>query len=233
MLSFGTARTRHLPRSPAPTKVLFVDGKATRQHEGMVALIDAADDLTVMGSCAGTAAERLVALLEPDVVLLDADLRGPEGRRRLGVLLATSGWVRVMVVTDVADPVAVIETLAAGGSGYLLRSTSGARLVYAIHDVMEGRVPIEPRLVTAIRDRLLGASPAAVQGREFQTLTPRERTVLAHVAVGMTNDEIAAELVLARGTVKLHVQHVIAKLGVANRTQAAVYAARRGLSVDP
>lgn len=199
-------------------------------RDAVALLLDAAEDLAVAGVCDHAEAERSVAAVGPAVVLLDADLRSGIGRRRLKAILSISARARVVVLTEVADPVAVLETLAAGGSGYLLKTGSGARLVHAIHDVVDGRVPISPTLLASMREHLTrSVSFSASAGAKSESLTRRELTVLSHLAAGRTNAQIARELVLSPGTVKLHVQHVIAKLGVANRTQAAVYAARSGL----
>jgi two-component system response regulator DevR len=143
-------------------------------------------------------------------------------------VLTVSARVRVVILSAVRDPLALVEALGTGASGYLL--STGPRTARALHEVMDGRVPIDPRLTELLRDRL---GPATASGAgtaaRVDRLTPRENTVLGLVALGLTNEQIARELVLSTGTVKLHVQHLIHKLGVANRTQAAVHAARLGL----
>ncbi len=187
-------------------------------------------DIEVVGEADLRDATELVGALAPDVVLIDADLRAPAARRLVAMMITAAPRVRLLVVTGLADPSAMVEALVAGASGYVLKSRAVGRLPRAVHLVMDGRVPLDDDVVRALRERMARPAPLPSAATTVDVpLTPRELTVLRLVGQGLTNEQIAAELVLASGTVKLHVQRIIAKVGVANRTQAAVYAARKGL----
>lgn len=217
-------------RGPALTTVLVVDDDVLERAHTR-ALLEEQEGMVLVGDCDTGSAVDAVTRLAPEVVLLDADLRGPAGRRGLIAVLTASARARVIVLTALGDPAALFEALVVGASGYLLKTQAAARLPTAIQQVMDGRVPVDPDMVALMRERLARPAPYEPQKQAGveQPLTRRELTVLRHVAAGLTNEQIAAELVLSPGTVKLHVQHIIAKLGVANRTQAAVHAAQSGL----
>jgi DNA-binding NarL/FixJ family response regulator len=216
-------------RRARATRVLLVDEQPMARRALRLLLRDE-PELEVVGESDQTDAPDQARVLAPDVVLIDADLRGAAGRRQIATVITASPRVRVLVVTGLADPTALVEALLAGASGYLLKTRAVGRLPRAIHEVMDGRVPIDDEVVRALRERLARPAPRPPgQDAADVPLTAREFTVLRLVGEGLTNEQIAADLVLAPGTVKLHVQRIIAKLGVANRTQAAVYAARKGL----
>ncbi len=215
------------------TRILLVDEQPLARRALRLLLRDE-PDLEVVGEADPVEAPEQTAVHAPDLVLLDADLRGAAGRRLISTLITAAPRSRVLVVTGLADPTALVEALLAGASGYLLKTRAVGRLPRAIHQVMDGRVPIDDEVVRALRERLARPAPRpATQTTADVPLTARELTVLRLVGEGLTNEQIAADLVLAPGTVKLHVQRIIAKLGVANRTQAAVYAARKGLLPTP
>jgi DNA-binding NarL/FixJ family response regulator len=216
-------------RSPRATRVVLVDDQPLARRALSLLLRDE-PGLSVVGETGTAEAVERVSALDPDLVLLDTDLRVPAGRRLIASLITAAPRARVLLVTGLADPAALVEALLAGGSGYVLKNRAVGRLPRAVHQVMDGRVPIDEEVVGALRERLTRPAPRpAAAPTSDVPLTPRELTVLRLVGEGLTNEQIAVELVLAAGTVKLHVQRIIAKLGVANRTQAAVYAARKGL----
>ncbi len=218
-------------RGPRPTRVLVVDDQPVARRALRLLLRDE-PEVEVVGEADRAGAAALAARLAPDLVLLDADLRGTADRRLVGALLTAAPRARTLVVSAQDDPEALVEGLVAGASGYLLKARAVRRLPLAVHEVMDGRVPIDEGLVAALRERLARPAPRPAAVAADLPLTPRELTVLRLVGEGLTNEQIAGDLVLAPGTVKLHVQRIIAKLGVANRTQAAVLAARRGLLAD-
>ena len=222
---FDLTETR---RAPARTSVLIVDDDLTARAATQEVL--AADaSIHVVGQTDTGHITSLASNVAADVVLIDTDPRGPAGRKLVAAVVTSSARSRVIVLTAVDDPRAMVEALAAGASGYLLKRRGRRRLPHAIHEVMDGRVPLAGDVVGSLRERLGEPAVHAVAAAVEHPLTPRELTVLSLVAEGLTNEKIADDLVLSPGTVKLHVQHIIAKLGVANRTQAAVYAARKGL----
>jgi DNA-binding NarL/FixJ family response regulator len=235
-------RARRMRLGPAETKVFLVSDDA-RERAATHALLAQDDGLRVVGESAVAEAPGAVARTSPEVAVVHHCPRGPAAHRHIAPILIAAARVRVIVVTSLRDPAALLEALAAGASGYLLDDQIDDRLPHAVHAVMDGRVPIDPSFVAVTRERLgrleelerrlreerSERSERAAEQPEPHSLTARELMVLRHVAAGLTNEGIAAELVISPGTAKQHVQHIIAKLGVANRTQAAVYAARHGL----
>ncbi len=219
-------------RGPRATRVVVVDDQPVARRALRLLLRDE-PDVEVVGEADRAGAAALAGELAPDLVLLDADLRSAADRRLVGAILTAAPRARTLVVSAQDDPAALVEGLVAGASGYVLKTRAVRRLPLAVHEVMDGRVPIDEELVTALRERLARPAPRPAPAAAADLpLTPRELTVLRLVGEGLTNEQIAGDLVLAPGTVKLHVQRIIAKLGVANRTQAAVLAARRGLLAD-
>ena len=191
-------------------------------RQGLRLFLDQQEGIRVVGEASdGEEALEVVAALRPDVVLMDLlmpRLGGVEATRRLR---ARFPGVEVVVLTTVADGEAVVGAIAAGATGYLLKDARGEALATAVRSAAEGRVELSPeaarRLATAMRPP-----------RDAQPLTPRERTVLALVADGLANKEIAARLHISEKTVKAHVTRVLDKLGVRSRTQAALLAVRSG-----
>nr|WP_285664464.1 response regulator transcription factor [Actinorhabdospora filicis] len=192
-------------------------------RQGLRTFLDLHDDITVVGE-AGDGAEALavVAATTPDVLLLDHRMPVLDGP---GVLAALTGpRPRALVLTSVTDPREVGPAIAAGAAGFLYKDAAPDALVAAIRAVHNGQTLLAPEALAAMT-----AAPA----RDVPQLTPRERQVLALIASGRSNREIARELVVAEKTVKTHVSNVLFKLGVADRTQAALYAVRHGLAAGP
>jgi len=163
--------------------------------------------------------------LAPDVVVRDHSGRRESAAAAVKRLLGSAPEARILLVASSVVPGDVIEGLRAGACGYVLKDESPERIVAAVKAALAGRASLAPAAATVVVDRLR-AAPAQGAGPE---LTPRERHVLERLAAGRRNDEIAADLEISVYTVKRHVSHLLAKLGVDNRTQAAVEATRRGL----
>ena len=223
-----TPRARLVRAGVRALRVFVVDRDAD-DREAAAMLLAHEPDVEVLGHADPAEAAGEVGRLSPDLVLLDVDARTVAGRRMIADLRTAAPRARILVVCAIPDPAAVLEALVSGASGYLLDAADGGRLLSAIHRAMDGHVPIEGEIVDAFRERLARPAPRARTTAADTPLTARELTVLRMVADGLTNEQIARDLVLSPGTVKLHVQHIIGKLGIANRTQAAVYAARHGL----
>ena len=200
-------------------RVLLVDDHPV-VRQGLVALLSVQDGIAVAGEAGdGPAAVALARSLSPDVVLLDLKLPGLDG---VAVLAELAGEYRVLVLTSATDPEWAERALRAGASGVVYKDIDPDALVRAIRSVHDGNVLLAVDAAASLR-----GGPASRRGR-LDTLTPREREVLAQIAAGRSNREIARVLQVSEKTVKAHVSSVLAKLGVQDRTQAAVLAVRHG-----
>ncbi|RIK33986.1 MAG: DNA-binding response regulator [Chloroflexi bacterium] len=211
-------------------KILLADDQALFR-EGLRLLLSTQPDLEVVGEAHnGEEALRLAASLQPHVVLMDMRmpvLDGVEATRRLA---ERQPACRVIVLTTFDDDELVFDGLRAGAVGYLLKASSSARLLEAIRSVARGESILEPAItakVVAEFARLANQRPRLPPLAE--PLSERETEVLRLVARGATNREIAAALTLAEGTVRNHLTNILGKLGVSDRTQAAVKAKEWGL----
>jgi DNA-binding NarL/FixJ family response regulator len=213
------------------TRLVIVDDQAM-VREGFSALLAAQPDLNVVGSASdGLEAVHVTRTMLPDVVLMDIrmpNLNGIEATRRI-MALPGDRHPRVLILTTFDLDDYVFEALRAGASGFLLKDARAEELVQAVRVVASGEGLLAPtvtrRLIAEFaRRRRVGLRPGTVDG-----LTPRELDVLRQVARGLSNAEIAGELVLAEQTVKTHVSRILGKLGLRDRTQAVVYAYENGI----
>ena len=211
-----------------PVRLLVVDDH-TLFRRGLLALLAADPSLQVVGE-AGDAAEavRKAQALQPDLVLLDNHLPGATGIQSLGELREAAPAAKVVLLTVSEDEQDLQQALRGGAHGYLLKTIEGDVLAQSIHRVMRGEPVVSPelmgKLVAALQAPVAtGApAPAPVAADPGQALSPREQEVLRQVARGASNKEIARSLDIAETTVKIHVQHILRKLGVSSRVQAAV-----------
>jgi len=213
-----------------PIRVLLVDDHAV-VREGLRAVLAGASDVTVVGE-AGTVAAAMAAVegLHPDVVLLDLVLGGQDGLEVVRRTVDAHPSTKVVILTSFGDERRVQAALEGGAIGFLLKDVAKDEILRAIRLASQGRPALHPE---AQRYLLQRARIRAVPG-PMDTLTPRERSVLALIARGYNNAAIAAELRLTTGTVKVNVSHILAKLGVDDRTQAALRALRTGfVTLDP
>jgi DNA-binding NarL/FixJ family response regulator len=195
--------------------VLIVDDHPV-VRQGLRALLEVQDDMAVAGEAGdGPAAISLAESLRPDIVLLDLKLPGMDGVAVLRPLRAAG--LRVLVLTSAIEPSAAAAAVRAGAAGVVYKDIDPDALVRAIRSVHDGNVLLAPEAIGSL-----------IRGSRADTLTAREREVLAGIADGKSNREIARLLRVSEKTVKAHVSAVLAKLGVQDRTQAAVYAVRHG-----
>jgi DNA-binding NarL/FixJ family response regulator len=215
-------------RRGTPARLLIAD-----DHElarlGLVGALAGERGLSIVGQARdGQEAVDLCRELQPDLVLMDIRMPRLDGLAATAEIVRTCPRTSVIMVTMQEDPEYLIEALKVGASGYLLKETDRAEIVSAIRQVLTGASLLNAGLVAGLLQRLgqeggLQPEPAA------HGLSDRELDVLRLLAAGKTNREIARELILSVSTVKTHVEHVIAKLDVADRTQAAVKATRLGI----
>ncbi len=207
--------------------ILIADDHAV-VREGLRAFLELQDGLVVVGEAAdGEQAVAQAQRLRPDVILMDLVMPRLDGVEAMRELREQLPEARVVVLTSFLEDERLLPAIRAGAAGYLLKNAEPSELARAIRAAHAGDAVIDPtvaaRLVTALGDQRT-ADPDATG-----TLTRREREVLGLIAHGRSNKRIALELGISEKTVKTHVGHLLAKLGVTDRTQAALLAVRRGL----
>jgi two-component system, NarL family, response regulator LiaR len=210
---------------PDPIRVLIVDDHSV-VREGLRAFLELQDGFEVVGEAAdGEEAIVSATRLRPNVILMDLvmpQLGGVAAMRRLREEVPDA---RVIVLTSFLDDDKLLPALRAGAAGYLLKNAEPQELARAVRAAHSGEAVLDP----VVAARLVEALAAADGQEPLDRLTPREREVLVLVGRGFSNKRIAKELGIAEKTVKTHVGHVLAKLGVTDRTQAAVVAVRSGI----
>ena len=210
----------------APIKVMIVDDHEL-VREGLRSVLVQEPAVDVVGEAAnGEQAVEAATRLRPDVVLMDLQMPGLDGIEALTRIRAKAPEIQVVVLTNFATDQKVRDAVAAGAIGYLLKDVLKAELLQAIRNAHERRPSLHPEAQRHLMKRV-STPPPAPEGGE---LTPRERSVLELIAGGHSNKSIASVLNLSEGTVKGYVSAVLSKLGVDDRTQAALYAVKHGLA---
>jgi DNA-binding NarL/FixJ family response regulator len=204
-------------------RVVIVDDHPV-VRAGLVALVDAADDIEVIGTAStGLEAVEIAAALRPDVVLMDLRMPGLDGDEATARIVAADPATRVVILTTYETDDAILSAIEAGASGYLLKAAPEAELLAGVRAVAAGEVALAPG-VAALLVKRAAAPSAAGPG-----LSTRELEVLRLVAEGLSNREIGARLFLGEATVKTHLLHAFAKLEVSDRTRAVTRAMELGL----
>jgi DNA-binding NarL/FixJ family response regulator len=205
--------------------VLVVDDHAV-VREGLRGFLDLQDGIEVVGEAAdGDEALEQAVSLSPDVVLMDLVMPRLDGVAAMRRLRERLPRARVIVLTSFVDDDRLLPAVRAGAAGYLLKNAEPQELARAVRAAHAGEALLDP----VVAARLVEALAEAGEDGPLDRLTPREREVLQLIARGLPNKQIARELDLSERTVKTHVGHVLGKLGVADRTQAALVAVRAGL----
>jgi two-component system nitrate/nitrite response regulator NarL len=212
-----------------PIRVLLIDDH-TLFRSGVKALLSRNPEFEVVGEAAdGLDGVKRAKALRPDVILLDLHMPGTSGKDTLGLLLEELPQAAVLMLTVSEDAEDLIGTLRAGASGYLLKNINTETLLESIRRAAEGESVVSPQMTSKLVQGLKAPAKAEPSPAEKDKLSPREREILAFLAKGASNKEIARHLDLAESTVKIHVQHILRKLNLSSRVQAAVYAVEAGL----
>jgi DNA-binding NarL/FixJ family response regulator len=211
-------------------RVLLVDDQPLFR-EGLALLLGASPELEVVGEAGdgGAAAERAAAL-RPDVVLMDLRMPGTDGVTGTRAIRAAAPDSKVLVLTTFDDEGSVFDAISAGAIGYLLKDASRDELVGAIRAAAAGQSPLTPAVAAKLVARVAALPRPDATHARLDGMSEREREVLRLLLGGASNKEIASELRITEGTVKNHLTHVFEKLGVADRTQAALLARDAGLT---
>jgi DNA-binding NarL/FixJ family response regulator len=203
---------------PAKIRVLGVDDHPL-VREGLAALINAQTDMCVVGQgSTGHEAIKLFRELQPDVALMDVRLPDMSGIDAMITILSGSPQARVIMVTSSEGDVEMERALEGGAKGYILKSMPPREVLEAIRKVHAGKKAIPPEIAAQLADHM-----------SDETLTVREIEILQLVAEGNRNRDVADRLFISEGTVKVHIQHIMDKLGASDRTQAITIAVRRGI----
>ena len=215
-----------------PLRILLIDDHALFRS-GIKALLQRQNDFEVVGEAAnGLDAVKRAIALQPDIILLDLNMPGMSGKAVLNALQEEAVRAKVIVLTVSENAEDLADVMAAGAQGYLLKNIDASHFIDALRRVASGETIISPemtvRLVSAMRAK---ETPPSNTPRDalLARLTPREREILAALAEGASNKEIARQFDLSESTVKVHVQNILRKLECQSRVQAAVIAVEAGL----
>jgi DNA-binding NarL/FixJ family response regulator len=212
-------------------RVLLADDQRV-VREGLGTLLGLLDGIELVGTAAdGEEAVALAASHDPDVVLMDLRMPRVDGTEAIRRLAARGDRPRCFALTTFADDTSVLGALRAGARGYLTKDAGADEIRAAVEAVARGDAALDPAVQHHVVAALAGRDPAGAQVPDLPDgLTPREAEVLALIADGLSNAEIADRLVVSAATVKSHVNHIFAKAGVRDRAQAVTYAYRQGLA---
>ncbi len=199
-------------------RVVIVDDHAV-VRSGLQSLLDTAGDIEVVGAAAdGAEAIELVASVEPDVVLMDLSMRGVDGVAATAAITKAHSDMAVVVLTSFSEPARITAALEAGAIGYQLKDAAPDELIAAVRAAAAGGAPLDPRAARVLLDK----RASGPQG--LAALSSREQDVLRLVTAGLANKQIARRLGIAERTVKAHLTNIFGRIGVSDRTQAALWA---------
>lgn len=209
-------------------KILVVEDQSV-VREGVVAILALQDDLEVVGEATdGICAVELARKTKPDVILLDLVMPRQDGLTTIPMLKEVVPGARILVLTSFAESNRVYQAIKAGALGYMLKDTTRAQLLQSIRDVSKGQASIHPSIALKVIHEIDNPTESNYMN---ESLTRRELETLRLIARGLSNQEIAAALVVHERTIAKYVSNILNKLHLVNRTQAALYAIREGLTV--
>ena len=218
--------------SEAPIRVLLVDDHAMVRR-GMRDFLSLHDDIEVVGEAAdGSDAVERADELQPDIVVMDLMMPNLDGIEATARIKAAHPDLEVIALTSFIEEARVVAAIEAGASGFLLKDAEADELAAAIRAAAAGEVHLDPAVAGIVARRMRDGgrgNGGAGQGEGIASLTARERDVLIRVAQGLPNRQIAADLGITERTARTHVSNILAKLGLASRTQAALLAVQHGL----
>ncbi len=223
-----------LPPQDRNIRVLLVDDHAV-VRQGLRMFLEMQGDMEVVGEGTnGIQAVELAAQLNPDVILLDLLMPQMDGVEATRKILQHNPHSRVLILTSFGEDDKVFPAIRAGAQGYLLKDIQPRDLVQAVRETCQGKAQLHPDIARRLMAAVAGEAPArqaqpASLPEELQELTERERQVLEQIARGLTNREIAEKMVISEKTVKTHVSNLLDKLGLEDRTRAAIWALKHGL----
>ncbi len=218
-----------MPQSTAITILITDDHEVVRQ--GLRAYLSAQPDLEVVAETGtGEEAVRLAAEFVPDVALMDLVMPGMDGVEATRLLKKASPRTQVVVLTSFHEDEHIFPALRAGAISYLLKDVKMEEMAAAVRRAARGEATLHPRIASRVIQEISGTGAGSASSlNPYADLTTRELEVLRLVANGLSNSEIAAQMVVSENTVKGHVSNILSKLHLADRTQAAVYAWKQGL----
>ena len=229
------------PPGGGAARIVLVDDHELAR-DGLRDMFADVPDLEIVGEAAdGREALELCRRVRPDLVLMDLRMPRMDGLAATRAIKGESPGISVLVMTMHENPDYLLQALQAGAAGYVLKDAAQDEVLAAVEGVLSGESPLAPelaarllrRLATEVREPANGSLPKRESARITEQLTPREIEVLELLAQGKTNRQIAEDFVLSVGTVKNHVEHIIAKLGASDRTQAVVLALELGIISFP
>jgi len=208
-------------------KIIICDDQAVIR-DGLEMLLNLEKDMQVIGSASeGAEAIELVAQKQPDLILMDLKMPGTNGIEATREIRARFPQIKILVLTTYDDDEWVFDAIRAGASGYLLKDTPRQKIVEAIRGTIDGKSFLDPAVAGKLMNQV-ASNQTQPESILAERLTERELDVLRLIAKGFNNSDIAAQLHLSEGTVRNHVSAILEKLGVSDRTQAAVIAIQHG-----
>jgi DNA-binding NarL/FixJ family response regulator len=217
--------------------VLLVDDHSV-VRQGLRMFIEMQSDMQVLGEGAnGLEAVELAVRLKPDVILLDLLMPLMDGVEATRKILQANPHARVLILTSFGEDDKIFPAIRAGAQGYLLKDIQPRELVQAVRETYQGKAQLHPDIARRLMAAVTGeapvkSAPSASLPAALQELTEREREVLDQIARGLTNRQIAEKMVISEKTVKTHVSNLLDKLGLEDRTRAAIWALKHGLGSE-